>query len=402
MTTWAEAATLFQAADPSFAAWTVDQQAAHALWSTIQNDRMLLFYPTGKGKTKTSLGLMADAGYKKVLVVAPPRTHHDWRRDAIVLGMEITVISVERMRSKDFRFKRGVPIIVDEFHLLGRHGADGFKKLDRNATGFPAIILASATPEYNDYDRAYCVAHVMDPVGNLGGFQKWVYTHCETRVNPFASTPYVDGFLAYDSTAEWLVAQGYCAFIEDDAVWMEDEFDLPDHRDDWLETYGYDRSQHRMIASDMEKRHRRAYLDRVNPDTGYLWDDVFLTLTREMGRAQKPWLLFCMHATIAEAVGRSMGRDSDWTTFVITGETSDKKVEQIKRVFMHWENPRKLLVGTATLATGMDGLDKACDQLLIFDPLVGDYAKKRQLIGRVLDRGTSDRPARVVEARTKE
>ena len=44
------------------------------------------------------------------------------------------------------------------------------------------------------------------------------------------------------------------------------------------------------------------------------------------------------------------------------------------------------LVGTQTLATGTDGLDKMCDLLVILDD-TEDNAMRRQLIGRIMPRG---------------
>ena len=401
MTSWARAAELFQVVDPEFTTWTAEQEHAHALWSTLVNDRMLLFYPTGKGKTKTSLGLMVDAGYDRILVVAPPRTHPAWRMDAIALDLDIIVMSHAKFRMDSTKFQKGRAIIVDEFHLLGGHGATGWKKLDRNATGFPAIILSSATPEYNDAERAYCVAHVLDPVNNTGGFNHWIHKHCETKVNPFASTPYVLGFLNYAGAAEFLVDQGYTAYVRDEAEWAETTFMLPDHRDDWFEKYNYDRYQHKMIASDMEKRHRRAVLDRVNPNTGLLWDDVTVALIEQLEKSPAPWLLFCFHATIAEAVHRSPLRHLGWQTLIITGDDTSKTSEYSKKQFIESEDARRVLVGSGTLATGTDGLDKVCSQLMIFDAQAGDPSFKRQLIGRVLPRGLTDRPTSVVEAITE-
>lgn len=401
MTSWARAATLFQAMNPEFVAWTGDQEAAHDLWLTREDKRMLLFYPTGKGKTKTCLGLIAEEGFKEVYIIAPPKTHHDYRRDSIALNVVPHVMSVEKFRQKDTKLRRGIPIIVDEFHLLGKHNSVGFKKFDRMAPSFPAIILASATPNYNDADRAYCIAHSLDPLGHQGGYIKWVYQYCETRVNPFATAPYVDGFLAYDSAADFLVDQGYTAYVEDDAVWTEEQFLLPSHRDSWFETYGYDRYAHRMIASDMEKRHRRTFLARVDPRTGLLWGDVLTALENALSRRGKPWLIFCQHSTIAEAVKRSLDAKG-WLVGLITGTTTPKMVGAIKKWFTHDEALGRILVGTSTLATGVDGLDRVCDQLLIFDDIEGDHSKRRQLIGRVLPRGTTDRATRVVFARTTE
>lgn len=45
-----------------------------------------------------------------------------------------------------------------------------------------------------------------------------------------------------------------------------------------------------------------------------------------------------------------------------------------------------MLVATATLATGTDGLDKVCDTLLILQDTQDD-SLRRQLIGRILPRG---------------
>src|SRR5690606_11753047 len=153
---------------------------------TLEDQRMLLFYPTGKGKTKTSLGLLAARGWTRAVVVAPPRTHDDWIEDSRVLGIDLVIMSVEKFRQKGTALSKGVPLVVDEVHLAGRHNSVGFKKLSRMATHFPAIILASATPQYNDPERVYCIAVVLRPSENRGGFLSWVYKHCETSVNPFA------------------------------------------------------------------------------------------------------------------------------------------------------------------------------------------------------------------------
>ena len=45
-----------------------------------------------------------------------------------------------------------------------------------------------------------------------------------------------------------------------------------------------------------------------------------------------------------------------------------------------------MLIGTASLATGTDGLDKMCDTLIILDD-TDDDSLRRQLIGRIMPRG---------------
>lgn len=400
---WESAERLFRL-DPSFNAWTPDQQKAFDLWETRNDNRLLLFYPTGRGKTKTSLGLMYAKGYTRTIVIAPPATHKAWEVDAASLGMNVTMMSAEKFRKKETKLPRDVPIIVDEVHLLGKHGSMGITKLDRVAPRIPAIILASATPNYNDADRAYCIVHALDPLSHRGGYVSWIYRHCETKTNPFATTPYVEGFLQFESAADFLVAEGYTAHIEDDADWKEEEFVLAtspakEGRKEEIIEYGYDRHKHKMVASDMERRHRLAFIDRVNPGTGRLWSDVLEQLREKLYKGKpKPWLVFCQHSTVAEALYESL-LAYDEPVYLITGKTTKKQLEAIKYQYINDSNPARVLVGTSTLATGMDGLNKVCDRLLIFDDIVGDDSKRRQLIGRVLPRGTQQRSTYVAFAR---
>ena len=400
---WKHAEQCFQL-DPSFKVWTKDQQKAFDLWVTLDNNRILLFYPTGRGKTKTSLGLMYAKGYMKTMVIAPPATHKAWEIDARALNMEVIMMSAEKFRKKETKLPKDTPIIVDEVHLLGKHGSMGIAKLDRVAPRIPAIILASATPNYNDADRAYCIAHVLDPLSHRGGYVAWIYRHCETRANPFATTPYVDGFLEFDSAADFLVSEGYTAYIEDDAQWKEEEFILAtspekENARDEIVNYGYDRHKHKMVASDMERRHRLAFLDRVNPEVNRLWPEVLEQLREKLYQGTaKPWLLFCQHSTVAEALYESLQAAGN-SVYLITGKTTKKQLEAIKYQYINDPNPARVLVGTSTLATGMDGLNKVCDRLLIFDDIEGDDSKRRQLIGRVLPRGTQQRSTYVAFAR---
>ena len=151
----------------------------------------------------------------------------------------------------------------------------------------------------------------------------------------------------------------------------------------------------------MEKRHRRTYLDRVNPVTGVLWDDVLAALLEQLDASPRAWLLFCQHSTIASAVAKSLW-ETAWNSWLITGGSTHKQAEEIKQGFLRTNLWKRVLIGTSTLATGVDGLDKACDQLMIFDDIDGDHSKRRQLIGRVLPRGLDTRTTRVSFARTKE
>src|SRR5690606_24310855 len=125
---------------------------------------------------------------------------------------------------------RHVPVIVDEFHLLGGHTGKGWKKLETLAAGLAApLIIGSATPNYNDAERCYCIVHVLDPLGNRGGFIQWLYQNCETEINPFGAIPNVLGFLHYRDAEEFLASHPQVVYLPDEApdilhdipMWLE-------------------------------------------------------------------------------------------------------------------------------------------------------------------------------------
>src|SRR6478752_10050277 len=85
-----------------------------------QRKAACLYFPTGKGKTKTALVTMALLGQDEVLVIAPPSTHQDWVATGRLIGIDVDCISHAKFRQPTYNVRsRDVAIIVDEFHLLG-------------------------------------------------------------------------------------------------------------------------------------------------------------------------------------------------------------------------------------------------------------------------------------------
>jgi superfamily II DNA or RNA helicase len=116
--------------------------------------RTCLYFRTGAGKTYTALALMAQAGMDEVLVIAPLRTHDQWAGIAAKAGIKARVVTHQKYRRKGVKFPRLLPVIVDEFHMLGGHGGDGWDKLRVHAKGLQApLVILSATPNYNDAER---------------------------------------------------------------------------------------------------------------------------------------------------------------------------------------------------------------------------------------------------------
>lgn len=354
--------------------------------------RLCLYHRTGAGKTIASLAAAAQAGAREVLVLAPPITHsakgkgRGWIEWGAELGIEVTPISHAKFRQKDYKVSRRQAIIVDEFHLLGGHGGNGWKKLDRLAKSLEApLIICSATPNYNDAERVYCVMHVLAPNSVKGGYLQFLYTHCETTVNPFGSTPLVDGFRDGRTAEEFLAALPYVHYVEDEAIKQVTIGDVPADVPELPEEYemfGYDRRKHRVLASQMEERHRRKRYLMLNED-GWLRQSLYEQISVLVGQSSTPVLIYSDSSEIALAMYRA-AQSQGANVGLITGTTTPR--QKLAEVESFIDGTYDILIGTATMATGLDGVDKMCDTLLIIDD-TDDDAKRRQLMGRILPRG---------------
>jgi len=112
---------------------------------------------------------------------------------------------------------------------------------------------------------------------------------------------------------------------------------------------------------------------------------VYDVLAREAGNATTPVMVFCARAEIAEAAHKAAlvaGARSGLVTYQPNPKHADKTLTAFKA------GELDVLFGTATMSTGVDGLDKVCDMLILLDD-TDDAALRRQVIGRILPRGTA-------------
>jgi superfamily II DNA/RNA helicase len=170
-------------------------------------------------------------------------------------------------------------------------------------------------------------------------------------------------------------------YLPDDLVYTIDEDVVPVQRTDAMERFWYNDRDHRMVASIMEEKHVRIFQTLVGPD-GYIYDHVLKKLLSHIGGVDAV-LIFCAHATVALALSKTFDRIHLKHGLVTGAQTTAQKHRIIER-FRNGLFP--VLIGTATLATGTDGLDKMCDWLVILDDTEDD-AMRRQLIGRIMPRG---------------
>ena len=359
--------------------------AAHAMPGPQQ--RRCLYYKTGSGKSVTALGQMALWDVDDVLVVTPPSTNDSWIELGKKLGMNIECMSHAKFRMADTKVSRNRAIIADEMHLFGGHDGKGWQKLDRVAKHLQApMVLASATPNYNDADRVYCVKHILDPNGTKGGFLDFIYAHCTTEQNPFGRYPLVTGFHRFKDAAEFLASLPGVDYLPDDLIYMIKDVPYPEFRSLALQQYGLNLRKNRMVASQIEEKHANIDRNLINKD-GLLRYPPYKRVMHEFGTLEKPMIVFANHSTVAEAFMRKLKKyDGDVSAKLITGKTSTKDKLNIIEAFRRQEF--SILVGTASLATGTDGLDKVCDLLYIIDD-TEDPSLRRQLVGRIMPRGLS-------------
>jgi len=226
---------------------------------------------------------------------------------------------------------------------------------------------------------------VLDPHGTKGGYIHFLVTNCNTQPNPFGMEPLVDEddpFLFFDSAENFLRSLPGVYHVPDNVEYTIQEIEVDAPLPGELATYGYERRNHRMVASAMEMRHTEVQLKLITAD-GFLNEDVFEELVQLTGRATTPVIIFANHQTVAAALSMSLFAN-DVQHALVDGTLSTKTKAKIIEAFRRRQV--EYLIGTASLATGTDGLDKVSDMLIILDD-TDDAALRRQLIGRIMPRG---------------
>lgn len=348
--------------------------------------RYCLYYKTGAGKSITALVMLALIGEIRAVVIAPPSTHDTWVEQGAAVNIKVTAMSHAKFRDKGTKLERDVAVIADEMHLFGKNTGKGWMKLDVLARHLQApLIMASATPNYNDAHRVYCIQHVLNPDSVKGGFLEFLYKNCQTEQDPFSQTPKVLGFLHHPDAAAYLAALPGVFYLPDDLVYQIQDIPIAEKIPQEFESFGYNRRKRKIVASQIEDKHDRIALSLLNED-GYAENDVLDRVLDVLDDAVESVLIFCAHSTVAEGLSKTLTsqRPIPVPHGLVTGDTSTKKKQLIIDEFR--SGAIDVLIGTASLATGTDGLDKVCDTLLIVDDTEDD-ALRRQLIGRIMPRG---------------
>ena len=172
-------------------------------------------------------------------------------------------------------------------------------------------------------------------------------------------------------------------YLADDLVYTIDDVPYDECLPAELTELGYDRRNHKMVASIMEYRHTARYQGLVAPN-GRLHPDVWLKVLSAITAIRPSLLIYCNHSTIAQALAYTMDHHA-----LAQVRDGHGRYAQAPEGDHHPGVPTRehhVLIGTATLATGTDGLDRVCDTLLILDDTEDD-SLRRQLIGRIMPRG---------------
>lgn len=353
----------------------------------LEQDRKAacLYFPTGKGKTATSLVTMALLGQTEVLVIAPPSTQQDWVAQGRLIGITVTAISHAKFRQKDYNVPNAnTAIIVDEFHLLGSRTSEGWKKFDRRIAPHlkAPFIICSATPSYNDLGRVYCVHHVLDPKAAAGGYDQYQLDHCHLEV-AYRGLPNVVGFKHHKDAAEFLQSLPGVYYMEDAASYSIVNHHISRSAPTAWRDYNFDERTGLLMHSMMTRRVSWSKLQYLKAGTGSLREEVGDWM---LDHIKLPTLVYADKTAIAQPAFEFLERHYNQVA-LLTGKTSKKRKEEIINNFR--AGRIEVLVATATLATGTDGLDKVCDTLLILQDTQDD-SLRRQLIGRILPRGAAN------------
>ena len=137
-----------------------------------------------------------------------------------------------------------------------------------------------------------------------------------------------------------------------------------------------------MIASQMEDRHartRRNYIGIV----GGLHRRIHLKLLDIIKDSKTPVLVFAASKEIAEAAYDSLFPVFPENIILLTGNSSTALKQDKIALFRKGGVP--VLIGTAAMATGTDGLDTMCDTLILLHDTDDDSLRK-QIIGRITPR----------------
>ena len=363
------------------------QEAIDAFASLEAPARFCLYHRTGAGKSLAALGCMAEIGVQDVLVLCPPITSDAWHKSADLLGIRIETISHAKYRQKTFKVSRNQAVIVDEFHLLGGHGASGWTKFDRMCASLQApVIIASATPNYNDAERVYCIQHALDPASCRGGFLQFLYENCETRANPFSQTPLVDGFKSGLSAADYLTQLPYVHYLEDNVSYTIKDIFIPMWKDPYFDECGLIVEEMKFVSSLMEAKIVRNMRSLTNVDLttpSVAASAALHTLLQDPSRL----MIFSKSSKLATMLANYLSLfklEEGQEPALITGAT--KPTDRRKELERFIDGTTSILIGTAALATGLDGLDKVCDRILLYDD-TDDASLRRQVIGRIMPRG---------------
>ena len=365
--------------------WFDYQLEAFETYLAQANRRVCLFFRTGAGKTLTALGCLSLEGFKQALVIAPPRIHSQWLRVGESLGMELTMVSHQKFYRKNFEVPH-LPIVVDEFHLLGGIKGLGWKKLRANTDKRrDPIIIMSATPFWNGAERVFCAERI---VRGYGTYRTFLYQECLLEEDRFSVLPKVVGFKDYPklpvtyAAAKWMEDQEWTSYLPDTRDIDIHEVEYPGFSPPLLDSHGLSVRDGRIMASLMEEKHVRTRANLMTAD-GTMRAEVMEQITKLLDKDHGPTLLYCNSSRIAGALAKSL-RESGENVELLTGAAPGSKADAIIEMFR--TGHLRLLVGTATMRTGTDGFDKACDTLILVDDTEDDAARE-QLIGRILPRG---------------
>ena len=105
------------------------------------------------GKTLMALAAAQRLGYKRILFVTKLKAIPSIRKDALSLGMYVSVINYEKL--KKYRYSEWDLLIADEAHGLGAYPKPSLRFRNVCTIGYKNILLLSGTPSPESFSQLF-------------------------------------------------------------------------------------------------------------------------------------------------------------------------------------------------------------------------------------------------------
>jgi len=364
------------------------------LCSEAELKNSLMYFTMGKGKTLTAAQVISNVQalgiIDKVLIVAPPSTHKQWKELLErYLTIPFKIVSHQWLGKNPDFLKKNLSrclSVIDEVHQSANRGKTLTKAVGKLISASFASILMSGTPFRNKEERLYVVHDWL--FGNAGSFDDWLHLHCNTKPDRFAYYPKFISFKVGE-IEDFLESvdrfEHKRIFIEREALdFKTTEISLPmtNHEATVLKKYSVYGNGRIQVANSV--RQKLAYLNYLkycafidrnesgDIELHHARVDVLDVIKKYADRNPIVY-------SFSSKVSKLYFKNYDGPAHQVDGKTSKKKKDETIALY---KEKGGVMFATDSISTGTDGLQEVTSTIIILDDTMDD-TNREQLIGRI-------------------